>query len=65
MTEFYKTCKLDDGTYEGLQSGYSVTILRDGKKDVIYTSKNGVRGINIPVRVTVKDGNATEEYAKL
>ena len=43
-----------DGTYSGLWGGYIVDFTYNGDKYRADT-KNGVRGMNIPCNITIKD----------
>jgi ribosomal protein L11 len=47
-----------DGNYSGTWGGYIINVKIKDKEYQMKTEK-GVRGINIPVVVTVKDGKAT------
>jgi hypothetical protein len=47
--------ELVDGSYNGIWGGYIVTIMGNG---YTFETENGVKGINIPVAVEVKDGEA-------
>jgi len=51
---------LPDGVYEGLWSGYEVHLLEQTGYFVLHT-KDGVRGIDIPVKVLVSGGVITIE----
>lgn len=48
-------CTLPDGNYKGLWSGYVVTVTYNGEVHQLKT-QIGVRGINCPCVVDVKDG---------
>jgi adenine specific DNA methylase Mod len=50
---------LKDGEYAGAWSGYNVKVRLS--KTLIYNLETdvGVRGLNIPCKVTIKDGKAT------
>lgn len=53
--------QLPEGTYAGVQGGYEVKVVIDGatyKMRTVY----GVRGFDIPVFVTIKDGQAKFAY---
>jgi hypothetical protein len=47
-----------DGLYEGVWGGYTVEMTVMGCL-VTFQTNNGVRGMNVPVYVQVKDGVAT------
>jgi hypothetical protein len=49
---------LPDGTYTGIWGGYVITLSYD-KKTYELKTKEGVRGFNIKVVVTIKDGVAS------
>ena len=51
---------LFDGVYDGVWGGYLVVVVHDGTTYHIHTHV-GVRGINIPCKVTVLNGVATVE----
>lgn len=63
MSTFWQETTVPDGIYKGTQSGYEVEILVNDKR-VKFHSGRGLRGINIPVTVTIKDGRATVNIAK-
>src|SRR6185437_9038493 len=46
-----------DGAYSAVWSGY-VVLMDVGGKQIEFQATDGVRGINVPVTVTVKDGVA-------
>lgn len=50
-----KETTLPDGLYNGLWSGYVIK-LKHNKETYELTTENGVRGINIPVTVSIKKG---------
>jgi len=56
MSIFWQETKVPDGVYGGIQSGYEVEILVNDKR-VRFHTERGLRGINIPVTVTIKDGD--------
>lgn len=47
---------IQNGSYQGVWGGYIIQANVAGKKVEIET-RNGVRGFNIPVTVTFKDGH--------
>lgn len=49
---------IPDGTYQGTWGGYKIEAKIRGK-DYEMTTDDGVRGINVPVVITIKDGEAT------
>lgn len=53
-----RTVKLPDGNYSGLWSGYTIE-LRHSSGMYRLETEEGIRGINIPVTVSVVDGVAT------
>ncbi len=55
MTEFWTKSFMVDGLYAGLQTGYEVILL---DYPVKFKTERGLRGINIPVRVTIINGKA-------
>jgi hypothetical protein len=49
---------LRDGDYDGIQGGYTLHILDENNHPLItVTTVNGIRCVNCPVKVTIKDGN--------
>lgn len=44
---------LADGSYEGLQSGYTVTV-----ENIKFRTSVGLKGLNIPVKITVLNKKA-------
>lgn len=52
--------RLPDGEYGGVWSAYSVEVVHDSRRHHFRTA-DGVRGINVPCRVTVVEGKATVE----
>ena len=55
-----KEIVLPDGNYIGSWSGYCIT-LAIGNRTLDLTTEEGVKGINVSVVVTVKNGEATYE----
>lgn len=61
-TIFYRKTSVRDGVYQGFQTGYEVTIRTLVlQSPIVFKTANGLRGVNIPVTVTVKDGQASVE----
>lgn len=58
MTTFYMKYIMPDGIYEGKQSGYEVEISTLG---IWFKTEHGLRGVNIPVVITVKNNEAKVE----
>lgn len=58
-----KEAVLPDGIYAGVWGGYVITLNYD-KKIYELATKDGVRGMDIKVVVTVKDGIPTFETIK-
>lgn len=58
-----KEAALPDGVYTGSWGGYVITLNYD-KKVYELATKDGVRGMDIKVIVTVKDGISTFETIK-
>lgn len=54
---FWQQATIPDGVYDGIWGGYEVKMKVNGTA-VKFNTKSGVRGINIPVTVTVTDGEA-------
>ena len=54
-TIFYGEVSVPDGSYVGVQGGYEVEMDVKGQM-VIFRTEKGVRGIDIPVKVMVTDG---------
>lgn len=54
---------LPDGIYVGKWGGYEIEVYYSPDK-YILTTKEGVKGMNISVVVTIKDGIATFELLK-
>lgn len=49
---------IPDGIYQGIWGGYKIEVkIKD--KTYEMTTEEGVRGINVPVIITIKDGEAT------
>lgn len=51
---------LFDGVYDGLWGGHVVVVVHEGTTYHVHTH-DGVRGMNIPCKVTVLNGVATVE----
>ena len=47
---------IPDGTYQGLWSGYDVVI--EGLGDIKIKTSDGIKGINVPCTITVKNREA-------
>ncbi len=62
MSIFWQETTVPDGVYKGRQGGYEVEILVNDKR-VKFHTQHGIRGINIPVTVTIKDGHAIRVVA--
>lgn len=59
--EAVEPTQLPEGTYAGVQGGYEVKVTIDGatyKMRTVY----GVRGFDIPVFVTIENGQAKFSY---
>lgn len=54
---FVTEIAIPDGTYHGRWGGYEVEMTINGSR-VTFRTEDGVRGLNIPVTVVVKDGMA-------
>lgn len=48
------TQDFNGNTYRGFQSGYEVSFSTDGL-DFFFQSENGIRGINVPVKIEFDD----------
>ena len=46
---------LEDGEYDGIWGGYIVETMIENEKFLV-TTKLGIRGYNVPVKVVIKDG---------
>jgi hypothetical protein len=55
-----KQVTMPDGIYLGNWSGHEISV-SVGKRNFDLTTDEGVRGINVTVVVTIKDGEATFE----
>ena len=55
QTKSKNKVELIDGSYKGIWGGYIVVIMGNG---YTFETEIGVKGINIPVTVEVKDGEA-------
>ena len=53
---------LPDGNYNGLWSGYTIELLHDNKTYELST-KQGIRGMDCPVLVSVENGIPTFKQA--
>lgn len=58
-----KNDTLPDGLYLGLLGGYNISV-KYNDCEYNLSIKEGIRGFNIPVVVTVKDGEATYSFTK-
>ena len=58
VSKLYKECKLPDGEYNGLWGGYIITIQHEFN-EYRLKSEVGVRGMDYPVTVFVRNGVAT------
>ncbi len=54
---FWQQATIPDGVYDGIWSAYEVKMTVNGNA-VKFNVKSGIRGLNIPVAVTVTDGVA-------
>ncbi len=61
--DFWQKVMPPDGIYDGKQSGYNVRLQIDGK-EIQCQAENGVRGLNIPVIVTITEGVASVKYKR-
>lgn len=52
---FKQEIDLPDGIYEGSQSGYQVTLPDPIHTTKLYETKTGIRGMNFPRKVEVKN----------
>lgn len=58
-TKSMNTLGIKDGTYKGKWGGYVVEFVNEADYEGFYfTTKDGVRGFDIPVTIEVKDGHA-------
>jgi hypothetical protein len=54
---FWQEAQIPDGVYEGMWGGYEVRMKVNGNA-IKFNTNSGVRGLNIPVTVTVTNGEA-------
>lgn len=59
LSKHLTAVSIPDGQYQGIWSGYTLEWEFNGDK-VYVTTSIGVRGINIPVKFTVRNGNVDE-----
>lgn len=67
-TQFFQAkiveVEVEDGVYQGTQSGYNVVFNYNGR-DVYFQSSTGVRGLDVPCRVVVYQGYATVNFVSV
>lgn len=65
MNKIWKLVKekstLPNGNYYGLASGFTIDVIHKDDKYQIDTD-TGVKGMNVPCNVSVKDGVVTVDY---